>query len=267
MLPQGTKVALEHISGRVVAPGATLTPVTPTGTDSFQIKGSIDRAFICGAWNKQQAAGKTQITSQRMHDNKNGFAYDTITGDPYSYWSEGSMQEVFAQDNIAVNVSGSAVAGDFELFCMLNFYTNAKGMDMNMIDEAELWRRKVYDVTITNTITGVATGAYAEQAISSGTIYNLTGNTQYAILGFLINTPCASVVYRGPDFSYVRTGLPANSANKQVSREGFVRLSRIMGLPTIPVFNSANGPATTVGVLSDENGGTFIVNTILCQLR
>lgn len=269
-LPAGNRPAFQHVGGRAVAPGATLTPLTMNAGDSANINsfGSGQRAFITSAWNKNQTAGIAQIRSQRMHDLTNGYRFRALTGAPSQQWPRGNFQEVFSQDAIIYEISGSAVAGDFELLSSLIYYTKQDGIAQRLITWQEYYARKMYDVTIETSITGGAGGGYTgEVAINTSTVYNLKANTDYAITGYLVNADVQSVVWKGPDTGNTRVGGPGNSSNKEITREFFVDMAKEYDVPFIPVFNSSNGPATTIGVMCDENAGTFIVNTVLAQLR
>jgi hypothetical protein len=269
-LPGGNRPAFQHVGGRAVAPGATITALTMNAGDSNLIN-SFDqpqRGFIVNAWNKSQAVGKAQIRSQRMHDNNNGFRWSTITGAPFPQWPMGNFQEVFSQDSITYEISGSAVAGDFELLSSLIYYSKVAGIAQRLITWQEYYQRKMYDLTIETSITGGVGGGYTgEVNINTSTVFNLKANTDYALTGFLVNTDVQSVVWKGPDTGQTRVGGPGNSTNKEVTREWFVILAKTFDVPFIPVINSANAGATTIGVMCDENGGTFIVNTLLAQLR
>lgn len=269
-LPAGSRPAMMFQSGRATAPGATITAVTPSAGDSTSITAfqPPHRAFIATAWSKNQVAGISQIRSQRMHDLTNGFRWRGLTGAPFQYWPRGNFQEVFSQDNLIVEISGSAVAGQFELMNWINYFTKLDGVAQRLITWQEYYARKMYDVTIETSVVAAAGGGYTgEVAINTSTVYNLKANTDYAITGMHVNGDVGAVVYKGPDTGQTRVGVPGNSSNKEVAREFFVDMAKEYDVPFIPVINSANGGATTIGVHCDQAAGTFVVNTLLAQLR
>jgi hypothetical protein len=270
-LPQGSRPVFEVISGHATAPGATLTSIAAamTGADSPVLKSfpTGHRAFIVTAWSKNQAAGISQIRSQRMHDFVNGFRWRGLTGAPYPYWIDGSLQEVFSQDTLTMEISGSATAGNFEFLNAGIYYTYADGLGQRLITWQEAYSRKIFDVTLEHSITGSTVGAIATSAFTSGTVYNLHANSDYAIIGYHINSACDGVFFKGPDLAQTNVGGPGMDANKEITREYFLDRAKATGLPFVPVINSANAPSTTIGVLCDQAGGTFIVNTILWKLR
>ena len=269
-LPPGARPAFQHVGGRAVAPGATLTALTINAGDSASISSFSpgQRAFIASAWTKNQVAGIAQMRSQRMHDLTNGYRLRSLIAAPFLLWPKGNLQEVFSQDALIYEISGSAVAGDFEQLSSLIYYTKIDGIAQRLLTWQEYYARKMYDLTIeTSVVSGAGGGYTGEVNLNTSTIYNLKANTDYAITGYLVNVDCQSVVWKGPDTGQTRVGGPGHSTNKDVTREFFVAMAQQYDVPFIPVFNSANGGATTIGVMTDENAGTFIVTTILAQLR
>ena len=269
-LPNGSRPGMVFVSGHATAPSTTLTSVisTMTSGDSNNIMyfPSPHRAWIIDAWSKNQTAGIALLTSPKFGDPIMGYRWRGLTGDPYQYWGQQQMQEVFPQDPINPQISGSATGGQFEFIGFTTYYSMLPGSQQNLINSRQLSMYRKYDYTVEHSIVGGTAAGYTEVALNGGTVYNLRANTYYAITGMMINTGCFAVTYRGPDLGNQRIAIPGNSTNKEVTRDYFVWKSDILGLPGIPVFNSANGGPTTVGVLCDQAGGTFIVTTQLVML-
>lgn len=262
------KPAVELISGYVTAPSTTLATLTMNGNDSLTVKSTRGFAYIASAFSKNQAAGKVEIHSPRMHDNNHGFNYDVVTGNPEEYWPDGCMEQVFSQDNITVQQSGSATGGDLEETGLLMYYSDANGLDQRLIHYREAFNRKERVVTTRHSITGGTAGSYSgETAINAGAVYELKANRDYALVGYYVNASVFAVVVKGNDTGNVRVGGPGNAADKRKTGSYFLRKSRVNGIPFIPVINSANGPNTTVGVACDENGGTFVVELVWFLLK
>lgn len=254
------KPAIEVISGYVTAPSTTLTSLTMNGNDSLTVKSTKGMAYIASVFSKNQAAGRVEIHSPRMHDNNHGWNYDVVTGNPEEYWPDGAMEQVFSQDNLIVQQSGSATSGDLEETGLILYYSDPGGIDQRLIHYREAFRRKQRMVTTRHSITGGSSGGYSgEVAISGGSVYELKANRDYALVGYAVNTSVFAVVVKGNDTGNVRVGGPGNAADKRKTGSFFLRKSRINGIPFIPVINSANGGNTTVGVACDENGGTFVI--------
>lgn len=203
-----------------------------------------------------------------MHDLTNGFRWSNLTGAPSQQWPRGNFQEVFSQDGLIIEISGSAVGGQFELMNGLIFYTKVDGIAQKLITWQEYYARKLYDVSIETSVVAGAGGGYTgEVAINTSAVYNLKANTEYALTGYLVNADVGSIVWKGPDTGQTRVGGPGNSTNKEITREFFVDMAKEYDVPMIPVINSANGGATTIGVHANQAAGTFLVNTLFAQLR
>ena len=74
------------------------------------------------------------------------------------------------------------------------------------------------------------------------------------------------ISWKGADTGNLRVGGPGDELARQMTAEWFVRLSRLTGMPMIPVFNSANKAAITVEVASDENAASPKVTSIFAEL-
>jgi hypothetical protein len=255
-------------SGRATAPGATITSVTmTTGDDNHVINFSAPhRAFICNLWNKSQAVGKAQFFWPKAHDQTNNYRWTTITGDPFDYWPTSRLGECFAQDAFTAQISGSAVAGQFEFMGWNTFVTRIDGIAQNLLTWDEVVDYAKYDITTEHSIVAGVTGAYSEVAFNSGAVFNLRANTYYAVCGFFVNAAVFALTLRGPDLGGLRIGVPGNSTNKEIAKNFFKDMAILSGIPFIPIINSANGGPTNIGVLADQAGGTFVVNTQLVML-
>ena len=260
---------LEVIHASRTAPTATIGAATAVAGDSLQVK-NFDKAkmaYLLQVWSDHQAAGTLQIRSPLLHDQQRGIRIDTVAGVPNPYLPEGTKQRLYPQDNLIVEFSGSATAGDVEQVALLLFYQEVDGSQGRFIDEATLDKRMVQLVTVENTITTAAGPGYTGAEAINAESDLLIANTDYAILGYLVDTECCSVCWRGPDSGNVRIAGPGNAADRELTRSWFRTLTRYNGMPLIPVFNSANKGATFVEAVQDENAAATTLTTILAQLN
>lgn len=259
--------AIQHIGGRVVAAGATRTALTMNTGDSNIVPFSNGRPFLVDQWVKVQAVGVAATHAQQMANDTDGFRYNTIIGDPFQTWPQRSMNQLFNNQTVNYELSGSAVAGDFDLMANTLYFFNADGINQKLIHYSEALARKVQDLTWSFSVTGGAGGGYTGEVLMSTGLSVITKpHTNYAVIGGYVNTPCCSVVFKGVDTSQTRVGFPANGNNKEVTRDFFIRKSMSLDLPYIITINSDNITNTTIGVMCDENGGTFLINLLLWEL-
>jgi hypothetical protein len=261
--------ALEIIGIKNTAPGATLAVSTPSSGDSFTIKnnGNDGRIFLADLWGKRQGAGYVRITSPRMHDNTNGIKQSIPVGALSGMIPQDVRQELISQDALNVYQIGSAVAGDVELAAMQIYYENLGGVNANLISPDELAARMKNLLTVLNSLTGGTTGDWGGEISIVTTEDQLKANTDYAVLGCTVNIIAGAIGYKSPDFGNLRVGVPGTLASALPQNNYFVDLSYRRGLPCIPVFNSANKNSTLVSVQCDENGGTFLVESFLAELK
>lgn len=260
--------ALEAIGIKNTAPGATLAVSTPSAGDSFTVKnnGNMGRIYLAELWGKRQGAGLTRITSPRMHDNTNGIKVNIPIGSSNPFIPQDVRQELISQDALNIYQIGSAVAGDVELACMLLYYEQLGGVDAHLISPDELQSRIKNLMTVYSSLTAGTTGDWGGEISIVTTEDQLKANTDYALLGCVVNAIVGAVGFKSPDFGNLRVAVPGTLPTYPTHSGFFVDLSYRRGLPLIPVFNSANKNATLISVQTDENGGTFTAETFLAEL-
>ncbi len=260
---------LELISGFVTAPGATLTALTMNGTDTRQIRnfGQNSQSFLLNSWALNQAAGIFRIRSPLMHDNVQGISADILIANGRPLMALGSMQRLFSQDTLNIELSGSATGSDIEQAGLLIYYENIEGQNSNLKSWSDIKNNIVNIVNVKNTLTMGTAGSYSGEEAIDADVDLLKANTNYAILGCMTTLQQGSIGWRSADFANFRVGMPGIISDKQLSANWFKNLSIETGLDTIPVFNSANKGNTFIDATNDENASSPIINTILAQLK
>lgn len=259
---------MELLAGQVTAPGATFTAWTMNAGNSLSIRNAAleKRIYLLEAWAKNQAAGVLRIRSPKLHDNVQGLRFDVVASEVDALMGVGFKQLLFAQDTLIVEQTGSAVAGDIEMGGLLVYYDDLPGQDARFISYADMQKKGMNELTVENTLaTGVAGGYSGEEAINAE-FDLLKANTDYALVGYLVDAECGSVRWRGVDFGNLGIGGPGNDTDKWQTREWFSRFSRILDTPLIPVFNSANKAGLLLDAHQDENGTDVTVTSILVEL-
>lgn len=260
--------ALELLTGFVTAPSATLTAWTMASGNTLTVRNSdmTKRVSLLQMWGDWQTAGYLRVTSPKMHDNVQGIRLKGTASDAAPLLPFSQSQRLYPQDTLTVTQSGSATAGDIETGCLLLYYEDMQGVAARMISPTELLKRGVNIFPVENTLSlGTAGGYSGEEAINAE--YDLfKANTDYALVGYLTDTECAAIRWRGADTGNLGVGGPGNETLRHVTSDWFIRLSDMFALPLIPVFNSASKQAILIDGAQDENGADPCVNSIFVEL-
>lgn len=261
-------VALELLCGFVTAPSTTQTALTMATGDSLTLRATDKDKLVrlLAPWTDQQTAGSLRIRSPRLHDNREGIRLRSVSSEVYPLWGLDVAQRLYQNDTLAVDLSGSAVAGDIETAVLPILYDDVQGAAARFISVDELMKRGTNVLAIENTLSlGTAGGWSGSEAINSE--YDpMKANTDYALIGYNTDTEAAAIAWRGADTSNYRIGGPGHELNKSVTRDWFIRLSEMLGLPLICVFNSNNRAAIQIDGAQDENGADPLVNSIFVEL-
>jgi hypothetical protein len=260
--------ALEILTGHVTAPSTTFTAWTMAAGNSLTIRNAPleKKVSLLQAWADNQGAGTLRIRSPRLHDNVQGIRLDITASDPVPLLAKGIPQVLIPQDTLIAEHTGSATSGDIETGCLLVYYEDLPGVDAKFIDLDTLKRRLRHVFTVENTLAlGTAGGYSGEEAINAQ--FDLfKANTEYALLGYLADVECACVRWRGADTGNLGIGGPGNETLRNETRQWFIQLTEVSGLPLIPVFNSANRAGILIDGAQDENGADVTVTSIFAEL-
>lgn len=266
--------ALDTVTSFVTAPGATLTATAAASGDSLQVRSADvkSRVLLIDTWAFNQVAGTLRIRSPRLHDNVNGIrtrvpaasVLPKYPSPPVLGWG----QFLIPQDTLIVEQSGSGVGGQIESNSLLIYYDNLPGVAARLIDPPTLYRAGINVATVEASITAVVTGQYggALALNAAANSQNLKANTDYALIGGLVDTRGTTVGIKGVDFGNLRVSFPAEPSIEQNLDGWFVDLSYGYQIPLIPVFNSANAGGTTIDIQTNQAGGTYIVDIFCVEL-
>lgn len=260
--------ALELVSGRVTAPGAVLTALTMAAGNSATVRNADVKSTIAllSTWAFNNAAGIWRIRSPKLHDNVQGIRYRIVAADPVPEWVMGQWQKLVAQDNLTLELSGSAVGGQIEQAQMLIYYADLPGNAARLITIQELLQRTVNVWTTEIAIAPGALGGYSGQVAINSAFDNFKANTDYALVGYTVDAACAAVRFTSPDFSNLGVGGPGNATGRQITARWFFELTQKFGIPLIPVFNAANKAGTLVDIVQNQAAGAVNVTAILHEL-
>lgn len=261
--------AMEIISGAATAPGATITQITMASGDSRTVRNFENgKCKLITAWpTGQTTAGFFQIRSPRMHDNVRGIQFTNPATPIPPPLHTPYVQELVAQDQLFIGLSGSAGAGDLLLASLLMCYDDLPGNDARFITPDELMSMGVDVMTMQNSLT-LTTGPNYTGAQAINTTNDLMkANTDYALIGYVSDAQCGAIGWRGSDSSNLRVGGPGLITDLLDTRNWFIQLSKLSGMPCIPIFNSANKSNTFIDAQQDENAANVVVTSFWVQLE
>lgn len=263
-------LALEVLSGRATAPGATATAVTAGTGDTFAIRNFplTSPAYLENVWVQEATAGFAQIRSAKMHDNVRGLRLRAGISTPSALLGDDVRHLVYPQDTLTVEIAGGGV-GETDLLALLIHYEDVPGMDARLATWDQVAPRVVNVTSIDAALTTSATAGDwpAGTALSAATTGDLLkANTDYAVYGYVTDVAAGIIALRGPDTGNVRVGGPA-PLNPIETRDWFVSLSKALGKPAIPIINSANKGATLMFAAGTAVSATVNTSFIVAELR
>jgi len=256
---------IEMVTASATAAATTGTAATAVGTDTLVIKNgrNID---IIAAWQTNQTAGFGQLIFPTAHETTRGFRANVPIGVNPALMMMGIKMRVEAQETLAPTIAATAVAGDVENMSLLLRYHDSPGMNANLVTPDEVMRRVEKWTTIENSLASTAGPSYGTPETFIADSDLLKANRDYAIVGMTPRTAVHAVYCMTPDGGNVRFGCPG-VLRQEITSQWFMLLSRVHGEALVPVFNSAGKSNCFVGVVTDENAGTFVVDLHLALLR
>jgi len=260
---------LEVITGFATAPGATLTALTMSQSDSLQVRNTnLDNPIrLLDIWTKNQANGNISIHSPNMHDNVLGINLLALTADGQNKLWRGAPQPLIPQDQLIAQISGSAVVGEIEIGNLLIYYEDLPGIAARLIDPDELATRIEDLIGVSNVITPTVAGEHSGTQAINAVNDLFEANRDYAILGYIVDTLSGNICYRGSDSGNLRVGGPADPTIPFITKDWFVKLSRDFKKPLIPVWNAANKNSLFVDTVQDQALTAVNVTTIMALLK
>lgn len=261
--------AVELVAAQGTAIGATIAAIGAVTGDSLVVRNAgnaANPAKLLQMWTDVQVAGTARLRSPRFHDNVQGLRFDTLVGDirPMLPWGYG--QAIYPGDVMIAELGGSAVAGDVETICLLNYYPDLPGVNGSFISADQLAQRIVHVFTVENTLALGTTGGWTGAEAINAEFDQWRSGEQYALIGYAVDTECAAVAWRGGDTGNLRVGGPGDETEREMTADWFVRLSKAYNLPLIPVFRADNKAGILIDGVQDENGADTTVTSIFALL-
>jgi hypothetical protein len=178
-------------------------------------------------------------------------------------------QPLTPQDNLSVTGTGSAVAGDIETGYFHVLYEGLAGVAAKLIDWQELQSRGIEWYCPRVTVTPTAAGGYTGSIGIASLEDQFKANQEYAIIGCNYDATFAGVAgirFVSPDFGNLGIVCP-RTINQSYSARYFIKLSKVTGMPCIPVINASQKDSIFLSALGNENAAVAAtLNVVMIRL-
>ena len=260
--------AIDTFSGQATAPGATFTALTMSAGDSLVVRNAALNTHVrlVQMWAKHQALGVLRLRSPKLHDNVQGIRIRDSVAQAIQMLPFDIFQNLIPQDTLISEITGSAVAGQFEQAAFMAYYEDLPGAAARLTTLADVQARGVNVFTQESQITPGAGGGYSGQAALNASFDLMQANTDYALLGYKVDARCTLVAMRGADTANLRVGGPGEPLIQDITENWFAWLSRYQNKALIPVINSANKAGVFVDVVQDQAAGAVNITWYFAQL-
>lgn len=236
----------------------------PTQTLQIRSANGSPAAFIYAVWSQTGAACDSTIHSPRMHDNVAGLKWRTQSAVNSPGIMEGLWQPMYSQDTPTVAATFAAAPNAVENLAYGLYYPDLPGSApllatyAQVMAQAKQWwtPNGGYLGVRVSPVTSATAGQLGAGVALNSTDSNFKANSWYALLGYQASVIANTILVQGTDTGNLKVGGPGALANIE-TRRWFVHLDNILGVPSIPVFNSANAGSTLV-FANDIAGGTTI---------
>jgi hypothetical protein len=259
---------IEVIAGQATAPGATFTALTMNAGNSLTVRNAALNTSVrlLQMWAKHQAAGVFRIRSPKLHDNVQGIRIRNPASLAIQMLPWDTYQNLVPQDNLIAEITGSGVGGQFEEGAALIYYADLPGQQARLTNVADIQKRGVNIFTVESTITPGAAGGYSGAQAINANFDLFKANTDYALLGYRVDTRCCVVRWTGIDVGNLGVGGPGEPNISDITEQWFTWLSRWQNLNLIPVFNSANKFGIVTDIMQDQAAATVVVTSLFVEL-
>lgn len=218
----------------------------------------VDSANVC----------EISLTASRFHDQTFGIRLAVPSGAALAPTTRPSLlspagfdQPIYPSDVLSVQANGTAA--DNVNVTLLLYYPNLPGIDGRYATSQQVKSTMKNLVGVRVSPTSGA-GTYGATVALNSVTNLLHANTDYAVLGFTSQTPCASVVIQGVDTGNLRVGGPV-LASPEHDAYLFADLSDKYGTALIPVVNSNNAGAITIAA-AHTSAAAKAIDVILAEL-
>jgi hypothetical protein len=245
-------------------PGASAAATFATG-DSGTIRNfaGTDRALLVELFRQGATEGLVAVRSALLHDAVRGIQYTPSETPSAILVPRRLNQPLRPQDTLSAFLGGGAA--EVDMGGMQVMYTNLPGVNARLHMWSDLEALIQYVKIVEVDFNTAATAGQWQDTVITTTENLLHANTDYAVLGYIVDVACCLFGVKGVDTGNLRVCGPG-VLRSEVTSQYFAQLSDDTGLPTIPVINSANQGAIFASCAAVATGTAVKGQLILGQL-
>lgn len=204
-----------------------------------------------------------RVLSPLFHDAVRGITYISAQA-PTQYTLPREVgQKLQPQDTL--QLQGLSGAANSSAFLLQNYYENVGGAAARLVMWEDIAGNIANIKPVECDVAASATiGAWNDTALTV-TENLLKANTDYAVLGYVVDVACLCIAIKGNDTGNLRVSGPGTLL-QDTTQDYFIQQSEDTGRPHIPVINAANANNTVVSVADNAAGTAVKVQLILAQL-
>lgn len=248
-----------------VTNSAALTPVTVANGDSLTVRSFAPpaQAFLDDVVIKGGQATTARLLSPYLHDTTRGITFTTAQAPSTRLVPRYTSQPLASQDNMVLQ--GNSGAANSSLFALINYYTDLGASDARLYMPGDVTGliTEVKPVEV-DCAASATIGQWTDTLITT-TENLLKANTDYAVLGYVVDVACGVVGLKGQDTGSLRICGPGSVLTYDTA-EYFLQKSLDTGRPYVPVINAANANNTSVSVADNAASTAVKVQLILGEL-
>jgi hypothetical protein len=259
---------LEVIAGQFTAPGATFQPLTMNSGNTLTVRNAAlgSDVRLIQMWAKHQSAGVFRVRSPKLHDVIQGIRIRNPASLSIEMLPWDTFQKLVPQDVLTAEITGSTTAGQFEQGALLIYYKDLPGQAARLTTVSDVQNRGVNIFTVESTLTPGAAGGYSGSQAINANFDVWKANTDYALLGYRVDTRATVVRWQGVDTGNLGVGGPGEPNIADITANWFTWLSRWQNLALVPVFNSANKFGIFTDLCQDQGAAVVVLTSYFVEL-
>jgi hypothetical protein len=258
--------ALQVVNGQCTNPGTTVTQLTANTGDSFTVRNATagSQVRLADAWAFTTTNLLMRYRSPLLHDVAQNARLQPIASKAYPLMNGRAIQTLEPQDPLIVELTGGTA--EVDAGALLVYYDDLPGAQARLFDWQEIAGNVTNLFTVEVDVTSSGTSCnYSATTALNGSFDTWRRNIDYALLGYECGTEGVSIGITGADTSNLRVGGPL-TAFPWITRDWFIGLNQRLGVPCIPVINSANVAATNVDIVAQATSTAFKIGLHFAQL-
>lgn len=260
--------AIETILWQATAPGSGGATASVATGDTAVVRGapgSRGAVLVSVVW-RTQAAGWVRVTRASGHDLVRGWQASAPAGLTRVAIVPGRGVPSVPGEAVGVTIAGSGTAGQIERVAVTLWYEQLGAIEAALVGYDDLVRQAGREVTVEITLSAGTAGGWSGEVALNAQSDLLRADRRYAVLGAWSSVESVWPSLRGPGLGGLRVVCPPGGSGYPCSDVYFLELSRVTGLPTVPVVSGSDRPGWLVGCSADQAGGSPRVTLYMVEV-